>query len=81
MISGMRGTFSMSLLVFIVEGENGGMVCRYVLGIDEADVFSERLKKELHNLDDANIHAILDSAPLVDEVSFLLPIFMLWVWV
>ena len=48
--------------------ENGG-VGRYVLGIDEADAFSERLEKELTALDTANVHAILENGPLVDEVS------------
>ncbi|GMI87682.1 exocyst complex component sec3A [Hibiscus trionum] len=40
----------------------------YVMGIGEAEAFSERLKRELHALDAANVHAILESQPLVDEV-------------
>lgn len=41
---------------------------RYVLGIDEAEAFSERLKRELTALEAANVHAILESEPLVEEV-------------
>lgn len=57
-----------------------GVGCRYVLGIDEADAFSERLTKEVIALDTANVHAILENAPIVDEVelssiSFCLSIF------
>ncbi|KAL7603402.1 hypothetical protein Lser_V15G18780 [Lactuca serriola] len=40
----------------------------YVMGIGEAEVFSERLKRELHALEAANVHAILESQHLVDEV-------------
>lgn len=40
----------------------------YVLGIDEAEAFSERLKRELTALEAANVHAILESQPLVEEV-------------
>jgi replicative superfamily II helicase len=41
---------------------------RYVMGIDEAEAFSERLKRELTALEAANVHAILESEPLVEEV-------------
>lgn len=40
-----------------------------MLGIDEAEAFSECLTRELRALDDANVHAFLESDPLVDEVS------------
>ncbi|KAE8675287.1 Exocyst complex component SEC3A [Hibiscus syriacus] len=40
----------------------------YVMGIGEAEAFSERLKRELHALEAANVHAILESQPLIDEV-------------
>ncbi|KAL2610093.1 hypothetical protein R1flu_028666 [Riccia fluitans] len=40
----------------------------YFMGIDEAEAFSERLKRELTALEAANIHAILESEPLVEEV-------------
>lgn len=38
------------------------------MDIGEAEAFSERLKRELHALEAANVHAILESEPLVDEV-------------
>ncbi|MED6122667.1 Exocyst complex component S3A [Stylosanthes scabra] len=40
----------------------------YVMGIGEAEVFSERLKRELQALEAANVHAILDTEPLIDEI-------------
>lgn len=38
------------------------------MGIGEAEAFSERLKRELLALEAANVHAILESEPLVEEV-------------
>ncbi|KAF7814786.1 exocyst complex component SEC3A-like isoform X1 [Senna tora] len=44
----------------------------YIVGVAEA--FSERLKKELQPLEAANVHAILESEPMIDEAqSFNLP--------
>ncbi|TYH45348.1 hypothetical protein ES332_D11G258600v1 [Gossypium tomentosum] len=40
----------------------------YVMGVCEAEAFSERLKRELLALEAANVHAILETEPLVDEV-------------
>ncbi|RDX88147.1 Exocyst complex component SEC3A, partial [Mucuna pruriens] len=40
----------------------------YVMGIGEAEEFSERLKRELQALEAANVHALLESEPLMDEV-------------
>ncbi|GAB2222046.1 hypothetical protein Drorol1_Dr00013244 [Drosera rotundifolia] len=40
----------------------------YVMGIGEAEAFSERLKRELQALEAANVHAILETEPLVEEV-------------
>lgn len=48
------------------------MICSYVMGIGEAEAFSERLKRELLALEAANVHAILESEPLIDEVIFVL---------
>ncbi|KAJ9186643.1 hypothetical protein P3X46_002190 [Hevea brasiliensis] len=39
----------------------------YVMCIGEAEAFSERLKRELHALEAANVHAILESEPLIEE--------------
>lgn len=41
------------------------------MGIGEAEAFSERLKRELQALEAANVHAILESEPLIDEVIHL----------
>ncbi|KAF7820610.1 exocyst complex component SEC3A-like isoform X3 [Senna tora] len=44
----------------------------YIVG--GAEAFSERLKKELQPLEVANVHAILESEPMIDEAqSFNLP--------
>lgn len=43
-------------------------LCSYVMGIGEAEEFSERLKRELQALEAANVHALLESEPLMDEV-------------
>ncbi|XP_024388582.1 exocyst complex component SEC3A [Physcomitrium patens] len=51
------------------EKDMDALLGMYVLGIDEADAFSERLKREMNALDDANVHAILENTPLVDEVT------------
>ncbi|EEC75773.1 hypothetical protein OsI_12679 [Oryza sativa Indica Group] len=40
----------------------------YVMGIGEADAFSERLKQELVALEAANVYQLLQSEPLIDEV-------------
>ncbi|KAL6012448.1 Exocyst complex component S3A [Asimina triloba] len=37
-------------------------------GESEAEAFSERLKRELQALEAANVHAILENEPLIDEV-------------
>ncbi|KAK4277998.1 hypothetical protein QN277_015904 [Acacia crassicarpa] len=39
-----------------------------MMGTGEAEAFSERLKRELQALEAANVHALLESKPLVDEV-------------
>lgn len=43
-------------------------MCSYVMGVGEAEEFSERLKRELQALEAANVHAILESEPLINEV-------------
>ncbi|XP_028554059.1 exocyst complex component SEC3A isoform X5 [Dendrobium catenatum] len=40
----------------------------YVMGFGEADVFSERMKHELQALEAANIHALLESEAIIEEV-------------
>ena len=39
------------------------------MGIGEAEAFSERLKRELQALEAANVHAIMESEPLLEEVA------------
>lgn len=58
-----------------------GMFCSYVMGIGEAEAFSERLKRELQALEAANVHAILESEPLVDEVILYYVFLISWVTV
>lgn len=51
--------------------EEAGMAAllgSYTLGIGQAEAFSERLRRELAALEAANVHAILESEPLVDAV-------------
>lgn len=50
------------------EDDMEALLDTYVMGIDEAEAFSERLKRELLALEAANVHAILESEPLVEEV-------------
>ncbi|XP_010906918.1 exocyst complex component SEC3A [Elaeis guineensis] len=40
----------------------------YVMGIGEAEAFSERLKRELLALEAANVHALLENEPIIEEV-------------
>lgn len=55
------------------------LMCSYVMGVGEAEEFSERLKRELQALEAANVHAILESEPLINEV-FLFFELMIFVW-
>lgn len=52
--------------------------CRYVMGIGEADAFSERLKQELVALEAANVYQLLQSEPLIDEV--LHSLYLMWLF-
>lgn len=49
------------------------------MGIGEAEAFSERLKRELLALEAANVHAILESEPLIDDVS-LFSVHFVYIW-
>lgn len=59
--------FGSNLITFY--GYEWVVKCSYVMGIGEAEAFSERLKRELQALEAANVHAILETEPLVDEVN------------
>lgn len=39
------------------------------MGVGEAEAYSERMKRELLALESANVHAILATESVVDEVS------------
>ncbi|XP_017253516.1 exocyst complex component SEC3A isoform X2 [Daucus carota subsp. sativus] len=49
------------------EDDMEALLGTYVMGIGEAEAFSERLKRELQALEAANVHAILESEPLIGE--------------
>ncbi|CAI5477960.1 unnamed protein product [Closterium sp. Yama58-4] len=57
-----------SLVSKVEEEDMEALLGTYVIGIDEAEAFSERLKRELGALEAANVHAILESEALVEEV-------------
>jgi len=51
----------------------------YITGISQAEAFSERLKRELQALEAANVHAILESEPLIDEVQLFIELIITFV--
>ncbi|KAL0923785.1 hypothetical protein M5K25_007859 [Dendrobium thyrsiflorum] len=46
----------------------------YFMGVGEADVFSERMKRELQALEAANVHALLESEAIIEEVLHCLEV-------
>ncbi|KAI3684798.1 hypothetical protein L6452_34024 [Arctium lappa] len=66
--SDMKVTVEKELVSQAEEEDMEALLGVYVMGIGEAEAFSERLKRELQALEAANVHAILESEPLVDEV-------------
>uniref|UniRef100_A0A1D1XZ59 Exocyst complex component SEC3A n=2 Tax=Anthurium amnicola TaxID=1678845 RepID=A0A1D1XZ59_9ARAE len=50
------------------EEDMEALLSTYLMDIGEAEAFSERLKRELLALESANVHALLESEPLIDEV-------------
>ncbi|XP_010525629.1 PREDICTED: exocyst complex component SEC3A [Tarenaya hassleriana] len=64
----LKVTVEKELVSQAEEEDMEALLGTYVMGIGEAEAFSERLKRELHALEAANVHAILESEPLVDEV-------------
>ncbi|KAM7514164.1 hypothetical protein LguiA_003747 [Lonicera macranthoides] len=63
-----RVTVERELVSQVEEEDMEALLGTYVMGIGEAEAFSERLKRELQALEAANVHAILESEPLIDEV-------------
>lgn len=66
--SELKVTVEQDLVSQAEEDDMEALLGTYVLGIDEAEAFSERLKRELLALEAANVYAILESEPLVEEV-------------
>uniref|UniRef100_A0A7N0TJC0 Exocyst complex component Sec3 PIP2-binding N-terminal domain-containing protein n=1 Tax=Kalanchoe fedtschenkoi TaxID=63787 RepID=A0A7N0TJC0_KALFE len=66
--SDMKVSVEKELVSQAEEEDMEALLGTYVMGIGEAEAFSERLRRELLALEAANVHAILESEPLVDEV-------------
>ncbi|GAB4844734.1 Exocyst complex component S3A [Ancistrocladus abbreviatus] len=64
----LKVTVEKELVSQAEEEDMEAMLGTYVMGIGEAEAFSERLKRELLALEAANVHAILETEPLVEEV-------------
>ncbi|KAG2666535.1 hypothetical protein I3843_15G064900 [Carya illinoinensis] len=64
----LKVTVEKELVSQAEEEDMEALLDTYVMGIGEAEAFSERLKRELLALEAANVHAILESEPLIDEV-------------
>ncbi|KAL8029944.1 hypothetical protein ABFX02_14G255400 [Erythranthe guttata] len=64
----MKVTVERELVSQAEEEDMEALLGTYVLGIGEAEAFSERLKRELQALEAANVHSILENEPLIDEV-------------
>ncbi|XP_021896359.1 exocyst complex component SEC3A [Carica papaya] len=66
--SDLKVTVEKELVSQAEEEDMEALLGTYVMGIGEAEAFSERLKRELLALEAANVHAILESEPLIEEV-------------
>ncbi|GFQ04211.1 exocyst complex component sec3a [Phtheirospermum japonicum] len=64
----MQVTVEKELVTQAEEEDMEALLGTYVMGIGEAEAFSERLKRELQALEAANVHAILENEPLISEV-------------
>ncbi|KAF3786584.1 Exocyst complex component [Nymphaea thermarum] len=64
----LKVTVERDLVSQAEEADMEALLGRYVMGIGEAEAFSERLKREFLALEAANVHAILESQPLIEEV-------------
>ncbi|XP_047337630.1 exocyst complex component SEC3A-like [Impatiens glandulifera] len=67
-IPDMKVTVERELVSQAEDEDMEALLGSYVTGVTEAEAFSERLKRELQALEAANVHAILESEPLMDEV-------------
>ncbi|GMP81167.1 hypothetical protein CsSME_00035968 [Camellia sinensis var. sinensis] len=64
----LKVTVEKELVSQAEEEDMEALLGTYVMGIGEAEAFSERMKRELQALEAANVHAILENEPLIDEV-------------
>ncbi|XLR35204.1 hypothetical protein S83_063104, partial [Arachis hypogaea] len=62
----MTGNVEKELVSQAEEEDMEALLGTYVIGVGEAEAFSERLKREFQALEAANVHAILESGPLID---------------
>ncbi|KAH6756549.1 exocyst complex component sec3A [Perilla frutescens var. hirtella] len=66
--SDTKVTVERELVSQVEEEDMEALLGTYVMGIGEAEAFSERLKRELQALEAANVHSILENEPLINEV-------------
>nr|KJB59833.1 hypothetical protein B456_009G274500 [Gossypium raimondii] len=66
--SDLKVTVEKDLISTAEEDDMEALLGSYVMGIGEAEAFSERLKRELLALEAAKVHAMLESETLVEEV-------------
>ncbi|KAJ6404814.1 hypothetical protein OIU84_012896 [Salix udensis] len=66
--SDLKVTVERELVSQAEEDDMEALLGNYLMGIGEAEAFSESLKRELLALEAANVHAILESEPLIEEV-------------
>ncbi|OVA05191.1 Exocyst complex [Macleaya cordata] len=64
----LKVTVERDLVSQAEEEDMEALLGTYVMGIGEAEAFSERLKRELLALEAANVHAILETEPLIEEI-------------
>ncbi|KAF6166562.1 hypothetical protein GIB67_005424 [Kingdonia uniflora] len=64
----LKVTVERDLVSQAEEEDMEALLGTYVINIGEAEAFSERLKRELLALEAANVHAILENEPLIEEV-------------
>ncbi|CAL9201846.1 unnamed protein product [Musa hybrid cultivar] len=64
----LKVTVEKDLVSQAEEEDMEALLGTYVMGIGEAEAFSERMKRELLALEAANVYALLESEPLIEEV-------------
>ncbi|KAK9129980.1 hypothetical protein Sjap_010467 [Stephania japonica] len=64
----LKVTVEKDLVSQAEEEDMEALLGTYVMGVTEVEAFSERLKRELLALEAANVHSILETESLIDEV-------------